>query len=190
MKTKEIRASAIQVGDTVVFKKTRNTPPDLVGKWAVQGCSKNKAERKVFIVVREEGSTTRLFTIPWDRRVLLVDTKDEPVPPVADNRSETRRIPAPAPAERTESFAERIHPRLRREEAAPVRPPIVVNGKSYPSPGDLPVGEPRPFKPVVLHEAPKYLDQSDRDALLMEILSLVTEFVGKAQAIVRKAAGL
>lgn len=185
MKTKEIRASAIQAGDTVVFKKARNTVPELVGQCVIQSCSKSKGERTVSI-----GTTRGFFTIPWDRRLLLVDTGDEPVPPVADNRSETRRIPAPVPAERTESFAERIHPRLRREEAAPVRPPIVVNGKSYPSPGDLPVGEPRPFKPVTLHEAPKYLDQSDRDALLMEILSLVTEFVGKAQAIVRKAAGL
>lgn len=188
MKTKEIRASAIQAGDTVVFKKARNTVPELVGKWTIQGCSKNRATRDVSVVIAI-GDHSTLFKIPWDRRVLLVDTGVEPLLPVADNRAETRRIPAPVTAERTESFAERIHPRLRREGVAPASPPILVNEKSYPGPGDLPIGEPRPFKPAAPSLAPKYLDQSDRDALLMEILSLVTNFVTKAQAIVRKAAG-
>lgn len=184
MKTKEIRASAIQCGDTILFKPVRGDKGAPVGQFSIQSIeSKVKGSRLISVVVGG-----RHYRLPWDRRVLLIDTRDEPVPPVADNRSETRRVPV-APEE-PKSFADRIHPRLQRKNLEPAPPPVVVNGKSYPGAGDLPVGEPRPFKPMEPPMAPKYLDQSDRDALLMELLSLVTEFVVGAQALVRKAAGL
>lgn len=165
MKTKEIRASAIQAGDTVVFKKARNTVPELVGQCVIQSCSKAKGERTVSI-----GTDRGFFTIPWDRRLLLVDTGGEPVPPVADNRSETRRV-----------------------FVGPTPTPIAVSGKPEPARARTPnpwAGLPPP-PPVVVPEpeAEGRLNQQDRDRLLIEVLSLVANFVNSATKLVKRAAG-
>ncbi len=212
---KEIRASAINCGDTVTFKKTRNVQPELVGTWTILACSKDKARRKVLVTI---GAS--LFEIPWDRRIMLADPESKPV---ADNRSETRRVPAPVPPTKTPTNPDS----LRANDSAltsiwkeAIVPPFAP--ARYPSAGNVAVGFPEDVKqnrtdslpkpqflrgrapnpwaglppppPVRTTDEPEvtksYLDQQDRDRLLIEVLKLVASFVNSATGLIKKAAGL